>query len=33
MMEAHEEMKQLYTALLNEKDEKIALLNKMLGDK
>lgn len=33
VMEAHEDVKRLYEALLKEKDEKIALLNKMLGDK
>jgi len=32
-IEALEENKKLYTALLKEKDEKIALLEKMLGNK
>jgi len=32
VMEAHEDVKRLYEALLKEKDEKIALLNKMLED-
>jgi transcriptional regulator with XRE-family HTH domain len=32
-MEALEENKKLYAALLKEKDEKIALLEKMLGEK
>lgn len=33
LMEALEENKQLYAALLKEKDEKIALLERMIGNK
>jgi transcriptional regulator with XRE-family HTH domain len=33
LIEAHDEIKKLYAALIKEKDEKIALLNKMLGGK
>jgi hypothetical protein len=33
LIEAMEENKKLYAALLKEKDEKISLLEKMLGEK
>ena len=33
MVEAHEDMKRLYEALLKEKDEKIALLTKVMNER
>ena len=33
LLESHNDVKRLYDALLKEKDEKIALLNRMLGEK